>query len=58
MLDFVLWASHTTFKEDGGMTRFSLVYGTEALIPMEFIVGSLRTSVDGCISQVQGMEKE
>ena len=42
-LDGVLWSIRTTVKESTGHTPFVLVYGTEAVLPMEMIVHSSRT---------------
>ena len=38
----VLWAYRTTDKKWTGHTPFRLVYGQEVVMPMEFIVPSLR----------------
>ena len=38
----VLWEYHTTCKRFTGQTRFKLVYGIEAIMPMEYIVPRLR----------------
>ncbi len=38
----VLWAYRTTCKKLTGHTPFKLVYGQEAVMPMEYIVPSLR----------------
>lgn len=38
----VLWAYITTCKKITGQTPFRLVYGVEAVMPMEYIVSSLR----------------
>ena len=40
----VLWPYRTTCKKLTGHTPFSLVYGQEAIIPMEYIIPSLRVS--------------
>ena len=40
----VLWAYITTCKKLTGHTPFRLVYGQEAIMPMEYIVPSLKTS--------------
>ena len=38
----VLWASRTTIKEATGHTPFSLVFGTEAVLPVEVGIASTR----------------
>jgi hypothetical protein len=38
----VLWAYRTTFKKLKMQTPFKLVYGLEAIVPMEYLVLSLR----------------
>ncbi|XP_071741052.1 uncharacterized protein [Rutidosis leptorrhynchoides] len=38
----VLWAHRTTFKKSTGETPFSLVYGSEAVIPAEILVPTHR----------------
>ncbi|MCO5614966.1 hypothetical protein L7F22_069252 [Adiantum nelumboides] len=43
-LDSALWSFRTTFKVTTRMTPFKLVYGQEAVVPMEFVVPSLRVS--------------
>ena len=45
----VLWAYRTTCKKLTGHTPFSLVYGQEAVMPMEYILPSLR------VTQITGM---
>ena len=45
----VLWDYRTTCKKITGHTPFSLVYGQEAVIPMKYILPSLR------IAQITGM---
>jgi hypothetical protein len=40
----VLWAYRTTCKKMTMQTPFKLVYGLEAIVPMEYLVPSLRIS--------------
>lgn len=37
----MLWAYITTCKKLAGQTLFKLVYGTKAIIPMEYIIPNL-----------------
>ena len=48
-VNVVLWAYMTTCKKLIGHTPFSLVYGQEAIMPMEYILPNLR------IAQITGM---
>ena len=41
-LNSALWAFRTAFKVSIGLTPFKLVYGLEAMVPMEFVTPSLR----------------
>ena len=43
-LNSALWAFRTAFKVSTGLTPFRLVYGMEVVVPMEFIVPSLRVA--------------
>ena len=49
----VLWAYRTTPKTATQETPYSLVYGSEAIIPMEMHV---RTTVSGSTSQEENAE--
>ena len=41
-LNATLWAYHTSFKSSLGFTPFHLVYGQEALLPIEVELSSLK----------------
>ena len=41
-----LWAYRATFKVTTNQTPFRLAYGQEAVVPLEFMVPSLRIAVD------------
>ncbi|MCO5615055.1 hypothetical protein L7F22_069343 [Adiantum nelumboides] len=49
-LDSALWAFRTAFKVTTRMTPFKSVYGLEAVVPMEFLVPSLRVAVQQKLS--------
>ncbi|KAL3701750.1 hypothetical protein R1sor_019772 [Riccia sorocarpa] len=42
----VLWAMRTAYKATTNHTPFHMVYGVEALVPMEFIVHTLRIATE------------
>ena len=44
-LSSALWAYRTAYKTVTGQTPFRLAYGLEAVVPMEFLVPSLRIAV-------------
>ncbi|MCO5576462.1 hypothetical protein L7F22_030272 [Adiantum nelumboides] len=44
-LDSALWAFRKTFKVATGMTPFRLVFGIEAVVQMEYVIPSLRLSI-------------
>ncbi|RVW60153.1 hypothetical protein CK203_092315 [Vitis vinifera] len=43
-LPFALWAYRTSFRTSTGATPYSLVYGMEAMLPVEIEMGSLRVT--------------
>ena len=45
-LPFALWAYQTSFHTSTGATPYSLVYGMEAVIPVEIEMGSLRVALE------------
>ena len=49
-LDFAQWSFRTAFKVATGVTPFRLVYGLEAVVPMEYIGSSLRIAIQQRLS--------
>ena len=45
-LPFALWAYRTSFRTSTGATPYSLVYGMEAVFPIEIEMGSLRVTLE------------
>ncbi|RVW15495.1 Transposon Ty3-I Gag-Pol polyprotein [Vitis vinifera] len=45
-LPFALWAYWTSFRTSTGATPYSLVYGMEAMLPVEIEMGSLRVALE------------
>ncbi|KAJ9704055.1 hypothetical protein PVL29_005372 [Vitis rotundifolia] len=45
-LPFALWAYRTSFHTSTGATPYSLVYGMEAVLPVEIEMGSLRVALE------------
>ncbi|XP_034686641.1 uncharacterized protein LOC117915182 [Vitis riparia] len=50
---FALWAYHTSFRTSTGATPYSLVYGMEAVLPVEIEMGSLRVALEQHISEAE-----
>ena len=44
-LNSALWAYRTSYKVTTGMTPFRMAYGLEAVVPMEFMIPSLRMAI-------------
>ena len=51
-LPFALWAYRNSFRTSIGATPYSLVYGMEAVLPVEIEIGSLRVTLEHHISEV------
>ena len=49
---FALWAYRTSFRTSTKATPYSLVYGMEAVLPVEIEMGSLRITLEHQISEV------
>ena len=49
-LPFALWAYHTSFRTS---TPYSLVYGIEAVLPIEIEMRSLRVTLEQQISETE-----
>ena len=45
-LPFALWGYRTTTRTTTGQTPFSLVYGSEAILPIETKIKSLRVVME------------
>ena len=52
-LPFTLWAYRTSFRTSTGATPYSLVYGMEAVLPIEIEMGSLRVTLEQQISETE-----
>ena len=52
-IHFQLWAYRTSFLTSTGATPYTLVYGTEVVLPIEIEMGSLRVALEQQISETQ-----
>ena len=52
-LPFALWAYRTSFRTSTGVTSYSLVYGMEAVLPVEVEMVSLRVALEQQISEAE-----
>ena len=52
-LPFALWAYRTSFRTSTGATPYSLVYGMEAVLPIEIEIGSLRVALEHQIFEIE-----
>ena len=48
-----MWAYRTSFRTSTGATPYSLVYGMEAVLPVEIEIGSLRVALEHQISKTE-----
>jgi hypothetical protein len=55
-LTAALWAYRTTYKVTTKATPFSLVYGIEAILPIEFEIPSLRIAIDTRLTHSQSLK--
>ena len=53
----VLWAYRTTCKKITGKTPFRMVYGKEAIMPMEYIIPSLHIAAFTNMAEPNIMEE-
>ena len=53
----VLWAYRTTCNKLTGHTPFRLAYGQEAIMPMEYIVPSLRIAISTNMADIDGIKE-
>jgi hypothetical protein len=51
-----LWAYRTAYKSTTGFTPFQLVYGLEAILPIELEVESLRIAIDERMGDTESLE--
>jgi transposase InsO family protein len=51
-----LWAYRTTYKVTTCATPFSLVYGIEAILPIEFEIPSLRIAINERLDESQSLK--
>ena len=52
-LPFALWAYRTSFRTSTGATPYYLMYGMEAVLPIETEIGSLRVTFEQQISETE-----
>ena len=55
-LQFMLWGYRTTARTSTGVTPYSLVYGCEAVLPVEVEIRSLRVLLESKIPKYQWVE--
>ncbi|KAD5803282.1 hypothetical protein E3N88_14642 [Mikania micrantha] len=57
-LPFVLWADRTTTKNATGQTPFSLVYGSEAVLPTEMVIPTARSNLQNLESNKEILSED
>ena len=57
MLPFALMAYRTSIRTSTGTTPYSLVYGTEAVLPVEVEIPSLRVLAETDLDEVEWVRK-
>ncbi|KAL6324064.1 hypothetical protein AAG906_006335 [Vitis piasezkii] len=57
-LPFALWAYRTSFRTSTGATPYSLVYGMEAVLPVEIEMGSLRVALEQIPEAIGGLIRD
>ena len=57
-LPFALWAYRTSFRTSTGATPYSLVYGMEAVLPVETEMESLRLALEQQISEAKWVQSQ
>ena len=55
-LPFALWAYRTSFRTSTGATPYSLVYGMEAVLPVEIEIGSLTVALEQQILEAEWVQ--
>ena len=55
-LPFALWAYRTSFRTSTRATPYSLVYGMEAVLPVEIEMGPLRVALEQHISEAEWVQ--
>lgn len=56
-LPLVLWAYRTTYKVTTGQTPFQLMYGQEVVVPVEFMVPSLRIAIKNRLGDMESLRE-
>ena len=51
-----LWAYRTTYKVTTCAIPFALMYGVEAVLPIEIEIPSLRIAIDECLDEFQSLK--